>query len=697
MRARIREHFSHPSQTKSTFTHCTLLKSRYMSNPSTSIHSLPREIVEQVLLHLPIDTHIRHAAMSSRIMSQILLHDPHFARTHINRRCCIQSEWDLHLELESILNTLPLSYLTIVFQSLLVDTNGLQMYHWNFRNSPWQVLSQQRGEKMVARLSAVVQKENLPRLLDWLREWKHSSNQAAATILKDHVELFADHEFMTHAVTKGWTDVAQLLVDRGFDVSNYGNDVLEQAVDLDHWEVASILLQDKRVDPTIRNCILLSHIQSLQMAKAVLQDPRVTNGSFILSALLGHVEQVKSALQEPNWDPREPAYYCVKFSVKFNSPQCLEVLLSDERMVLDADIQRMSIKFAVDHGFWTVYHVLLRYAQFDLHDKDWGLLLLLCKKDNLDAFKAFESHERVKPWIGDRQRQLALHRCCAYGSIKILEYLLAQPDTDLDINSSELINTVIKYASLKAGRNQCEIMDLLASKEGFEMLHLEDTEPFLANSRMHASSALSKYILTEQQFFSSEYLQRAFDEACTTQSKSAVGMLIVLPGIQIDKLQYRNIRAMFQLFEQSTPEQVLCAIYFQFLRQAVGANDLVRQAALLRNGSRVLTIRELHAVFLDAGRRESCESWILLVKHLVEWQLAGGVLEDDVEDLGLFLQCCVVLGRLVASLDGSLVIDPTRSDGLSMDERGMVLEWVGRHELDSVAKFVQARTCDESG
>ncbi|KAJ3247686.1 hypothetical protein HDU78_003492 [Chytriomyces hyalinus] len=664
-----------------------------MPNPSVSIHSLPREVIEQVLLHLPIDAHIRKVAMSTRMMSQILLHDLHFARTHIERRCFIQSEEALHLELEEILDTLPISYLAVVFQLLLVDVNGLQLHRWNFRKSPWQELSQERGEKMVARLSAVLEKENLPRLLEWLCEWRNSSNQAATTILKDHVELFADHEFMIHAVTKGWTDVAQLLVDRGFNVSNYGNDVLEQAADLDHWEVVSILLQDKRVDPTLRNCMLLSHIRSVQMANAILQDPRVMNGSFILSALLGQVEQVKGALQDPNWDPREPAYYCVKFAVKFNRPQSLEALLSDERMLLDADIQRMSIKFAVDHGFWDVYHVLLRYAQFDLDNDHWHLLILLCKKDNLDAFKAFESHERVKPRMGDRQRHLVLHECCASGSIKILEHLLAQPGTDLDINSSKLINNVIKHASSKAGRNQREIMDLLASQERFEMLHFHDTDLFLANSRTYDSSALSKYILTEQRFFSSVYLQRVFNEACVTQSKSVVGMLIVLPGIQIDKLQCRYICEMFQLHVQSTAEQVLCAVYFQFLRQAVGANDFVRQTAILRNGSRVLTIRQLHTVFLDAGRREPRECWILLVKHVVEWQMTGGGLEEDAaEDLELFLQCCMVLGRVVACLDRSLVLDQTVSDGLLMDERTMVLEWVGRHKLDSVAQFVQAHT-----
>ncbi|KAJ3240833.1 hypothetical protein HDU81_002686 [Chytriomyces hyalinus] len=667
-----------------------------MSHFSISVQYLPREVLEQILLHLPIDAHIRHTAMSSAMMSHILLHDLHFARKHLETRCCTQSERVLYLELELILDTLPISYLAVVFQSLLVDMNGLKMYNWNFGSSPWQALSQRRGEKMVARLSAQLQKENLPRLLDWLCEWKHSSNLAAATILKDHVDLFADHDFMVHAVTKSWTDVAQLLVDRGFEVSTYGNDVLEQAVYLDHWEVASILLQDKRVDPTIGNCSLLSQTRSLEMAKTVLLDSRVTNGLFILSALLGQVEAVKTALQETNWDPREPAYFCVKFAVKFNSPETLEILLSDERMVLDDEIQRASIKFAVEQGFWSVFHVLLRYAQIDLHDDDWGLLHLLCEKDNLDAFKAFESHERIKPLMGEDQRHLALHRCCISGSIKILEYLLSQPDTDLDINSTELINNVIKYASSKAGRNQCEIMDLLASQEKFETLVLQDTEPFLANSRMHASSPLSKYILTEQRFFSSVYLQRVFDEACRTQSKSAVGMLIVLPGIQIVKLQYQYIREMFQLHVQSTPEQVLRAIYFQFLRQAVGANDVVRLAALLRNGASVLTIWQLQAVFFDAGRRESHKSWILLVKHVVRWQMTGGVLDDGAKDLGLFLQCCAALGRLVASMDGPL-LDQTRSDVLLMDERVMLLEYVGRHKLDSVAKFVQAHTRDESG
>ncbi|KAJ3236520.1 hypothetical protein HDU78_004613 [Chytriomyces hyalinus] len=334
-----------------------------------SLLSLPRELLEQILVNLPINDYICEVALSSKMLSQILLTDLAFARTHFDRRACVEPGGmnEIHIALDLILDTLPITYLAILFQSVLEDHEQLYKDDWVVGSS-WSVVSQPVADKLVAHLSPILEKQAVPRLLQWIYESQYPSSVAAMMILADNEDLPLSHtvvhSFMLHAITCGWREVVQSLMDRRFEVLNHGNHALETAADQDNCEMVALLLQDRRVDLSFMDYRIINCINSLEMAEVLLLDDRIPNGQFLLSVLQGDIEAVEAMLAEKDWDPSQPSDWSLKFATNQNRPDILEALLADERVQLMKGTQNVCMKLAVEREMWRVFDVLKAYSEY---------------------------------------------------------------------------------------------------------------------------------------------------------------------------------------------------------------------------------------------------------------------------------------------------------------------------------------------
>ncbi|KAJ3234972.1 hypothetical protein HDU81_000991 [Chytriomyces hyalinus] len=307
-------------------------------DPCMSLLSLPRELLEQILVHHPIDDYICEVALSSKALSQILLNDLAFSRTHFDKRICLEEGGTkgLHLALDPVLNSLPLTYLAVVFQSVLEGHDQL-LHDWTLGSS-WRAVSQPVAEKLVAHLSPILEKQAVPQLLQWMYESQYPSSVAALMILASNQDLpltnIEIHRFMVHAVTCGWNDVVQIL-----------------------------MAVDRRVDLSFMDCQIVNCINSLEMAQVILLDERFLNGQFLLSVLRGDMDAVEYRLEEKDWNPTEPNDLSIKFATDMNHPEILEAILADERVQLKTETQNHCIKSAVEREMWRVFDVLKAYAR----------------------------------------------------------------------------------------------------------------------------------------------------------------------------------------------------------------------------------------------------------------------------------------------------------------------------------------------
>ncbi|KAI8829404.1 hypothetical protein BJ741DRAFT_712966 [Chytriomyces cf. hyalinus JEL632] len=215
------------------------------------------------------------------------------------------------------------------------------------------------AEKLVAHVSSILEKQAVPRLLQWIYESQYPSGVAAMMILANNQDLPLSHTnihlFMLHAIAFGWREVVQTLMDRGFEVSNHGNHALETAADQDKCEMVKLLLQDRRVDLSYVDYRIVNLINSLEMAEVFLLDDRIPNGQFLLSVLQGDIEAVEAMLAEKDWDPTQPGDWCLKLATNQNRPDILELLLSDERVQLKKETQNVCMKLAVERPMWRVF------------------------------------------------------------------------------------------------------------------------------------------------------------------------------------------------------------------------------------------------------------------------------------------------------------------------------------------------------
>ncbi|KAJ3259628.1 hypothetical protein HDU77_001726 [Chytriomyces hyalinus] len=594
--------------------------------PRASLECLPPELLMQVLLNLPIDQHLHHAAVSSRVLALYLLSDPSFAARHFKAVLALSSSVQFFKTIESALTKLPVPYLIQIFRHIFVAPQRTYVRNWgedfchahgSFQHRPrlrygferlatnrelvrhnatswlrvsnahtnWLRVSKTHGNRIAQHL--LMQGELEPsatsHFLDWVCIWDRSGDMALQ-ILQHHDSLRTSDMFHTRAVELGWHKVVQVLVSRGLNVSHRRNELLQQAIRNNHCETIAVLLQDPRVDPTDNDYALFKICDHVEALRTLLSDSRVPNGHCLI------------AVMEGNSDVRNCASPPTSVSESMSITLCLNLL-----------------------------------------------------------------------------------RCTPQGSIRTLEHILNHVIATLVTSSEDLIYLLIDNDS----QNLFEILNLLPRISGFHPLTMENTSRCI--DRLETpNSALVKYLQTTQAVFTDIYLQRVFNTACEREIKFTAELLAVHPGVRVQSFQMEYLSTLFCIDSMLSASGKMTAIFDQSLCKAIhqlrkDKNDYSRATMILKDVHGFLSWNQLETLFVDSGTGGPQESWMLLLNHMIS-KRQQLVPESRVK--ADFTKCIMLLGTVVEYPD-----DPYR---ISVHDHVKLLAWIAQRKLNAVQAFLEA-------
>ncbi|KAJ3400745.1 hypothetical protein HDU80_006640 [Chytriomyces hyalinus] len=405
---------------------------------SPSTLPLPVEVAWMILLHLPIDEHILDVACASRLFSQMILRDARFVRRHIESQTPLSSDdaEDFYANAVRQFNKLPLLYLN----SILVDIFENQWFGDSFLRDLFCTvrLTSVAAWRLVCSLSWVLGESGISMMLEWMCD--DYSSEAVLAVLKRHPKTLASHSFMRRAVSLGWKDVVALLVRRGFNVSHERNDILVHAISEGDCDMVATLLQDRRIDLSLENYLLLHLAESLEVTQTLLSDERIPSGQFLLSVVAGDTNAVSKHVSFSNERCAISNNLALFLAVRFNHVGVLQVLLSNEHLPPDAETLRQHLQTGAQNANWDVFHAILANPRFQFQGDVARLLALLlyrynASKDDPDtdaAFKAmdaFLSHDSVEEWMRPAHWRTLFSFVCSGGSRRLQRCVLSKAGT----------------------------------------------------------------------------------------------------------------------------------------------------------------------------------------------------------------------------------------------------------------------------
>ncbi|KAJ3260040.1 Threonine aldolase [Chytriomyces hyalinus] len=500
-------------------------------------------------------------AQASRIFCEILLHDWRFAHRHMKffLTTYAEDEDQFYYEiLDEQPNDLPLPYAASMLRSCFTDYSyGNDIL---LDSSLYFSVSKHAGEKIVAFLEDFLDTDARAHMLEWMVGWAGISKQTVMDILRNDKDVPVPRRFMYTAAKNGWTDVGQLLLNRGFKVMPKAggvlapvgvladDSILTHAVRHGQNEMVALLVQDKQVNMSNHINSLYCLSKSLDIAETLFLAPRVKNGEFLLSIARGDVDAVTKHLDSSaNFNHANPNKSCLSVAIHYDQPDVLTVLMQDKRLLLtDSHHQNLLRDSAVGQS-WKVFRNLIGHPRSNPFQMKWKLFKLLCSgetyaEDRLEAFKAFVSREDVKKCMDCARWGEPLQLACKIGAMNLFKYVLTEAGDTVDINRSAVVGAAIERAS--ARQSGVQMLKILASRKSFRPLDTEMTGQLVSTLRA-PTSPLAEYVLSkDQRFFSPAYLQRAFNDACKSKVKRAVETLSQLPGIQVSPSQSEVIESL---------------------------------------------------------------------------------------------------------------------------------------------------------
>ncbi|KAJ3097782.1 hypothetical protein HK100_005258 [Physocladia obscura] len=272
--------------------------------PNTQLYSVPREVLQQIIWHLPIDEHLVNVAHVSNVLfGRTILSDFQSARTHIMQYSYSIRPFLNQLDHENkVWRNLPVTYKAAFFEQMFILKNV-----WLMQNC---VVSDSMGL-------------NIIKLFE--------------TVSFDYLSF--NGIVFRWACSVGNVPLVQMLLDHGVDPAIYGNDALQWAVTRGHEKVVELLLADARVDPAtdanfaLRSACIMGHGPTVQLLLTDKRsNPCVENGLCLRAAAQNdHVEVVKLLLADGRVDP----IVAIQPAARAKKYKALKLLLQDPRVPME--------------------------------------------------------------------------------------------------------------------------------------------------------------------------------------------------------------------------------------------------------------------------------------------------------------------------------------------------------------------------
>ncbi|KAJ3007511.1 UNVERIFIED_CONTAM: hypothetical protein HDU68_003473 [Siphonaria sp. JEL0065] len=415
---------------------------------STPLISLPQDIIEDILIHLPINHDLISVAIASKSsLALSIFASTSFARCHLKHQYaswCI-GIWEF-LDVAKIKDrafmVLPFSYMAAIYQEILVapepSVNTISIGNEAFfmDSNRWR-LSEREAMRLLTTFRSdpyIDLSVNDNRYIRWMVRGGHLLVVNMLLKMPSIDPSAKDNECILYATRLGYTSLARLLLTHPrVDPAAGDNLPIKVAVSGWHTETVRLLLQSPRVNPSVEKNFALKVAANAgyhEIVKLLLKASRlyisVEDGAAILgnACQQGFINIVQTLLEDGRVDPSYEQNKCLFLASQFGHVDVVKALLLDYRV--DPGVQGGNnngpIKIACQKGQTQVVELLLADARVNpsagtdicirsasLHGHVGVVLLLL-------------ADERVNPGI---YANIALRSACENGHVEVVRALLA--------------------------------------------------------------------------------------------------------------------------------------------------------------------------------------------------------------------------------------------------------------------------------
>ncbi|ORY27606.1 hypothetical protein BCR33DRAFT_725480 [Rhizoclosmatium globosum] len=376
---------------------------------------LPHELIRSVILHLPINKHLRSVALSSKLLfGDAILNDLTLARLHVQSLISPSvSMWE-YLDDNGIKynewKSLPFNYKCAVYSLILAEPvwllNG-NTSHTDFHamfHEPWRVpeeVSLQIIKTLVGVMDITSQKDRALRVAVMLGYT--STVEFLLSIEKVNPRVANEFCIIT-AILNNSTDIVGLLLNCDkIDLSYLSYDPFLIVCQRCNVDIVKLFLASGKVDPCAGNssCIVSanSNDASVDVLRALLEDGRANpagnNNRALLMALsfpTQNKEFAKVLLADPRVDPNR----AIPAVVLLGWTDLLELLLKHERVDPSQVGSEAVIEAIQSGGSMNCVRLLLADSRVDPSQNDNEALLTAVQSQNKDVLGLLLRDSRVR-------------------------------------------------------------------------------------------------------------------------------------------------------------------------------------------------------------------------------------------------------------------------------------------------------------
>ncbi|ORY45047.1 ankyrin [Rhizoclosmatium globosum] len=365
---------------------------------SIGIADLPGELIEQILLYVPIDNNLSNVGISYSGFAAFIFNSYYFSSAHYK-----SYGNGAALFTRDVWITLPLNYhiaiLSQLFQTPLMNHVRMSQV-LNLK------MSMERSVKVFRALERLPGSYNFraccERSLRWSCFWGYE--QVVACLLKQsQVNPAAKfNASLRHAAEFGYLGILNMLLEHtAVDPGDCLNYSLRMAAENGHIEIVKRLLSDDRVDPSAKRneaVILAAANGFTDIVELLMQDPRVDpsdcdNEAILTACQENHPETVKALLSDPRVDPSEFDNIAFNMAVENEMLEIVSILMKDPR-VNPGVMNSTPLLVASRLGSAKMVTLLLSDKRVDPSAWNGQAILNAIFEGHLDVVKVLAKHEK---------------------------------------------------------------------------------------------------------------------------------------------------------------------------------------------------------------------------------------------------------------------------------------------------------------
>ncbi|KAJ3025014.1 UNVERIFIED_CONTAM: hypothetical protein HDU68_007562 [Siphonaria sp. JEL0065] len=334
-----------------------------------SIAYFPPEMIEDVLLQLPIDSNLTAIASASKSQfAPFLLGNASFAKRHFRHKVSSSDTiWEYmdeaNIKFDGWLS-LPFNYMLAIYADILT--------------APVRIIDR-KGVKTVGKDAT----KNIVHPRRWENLPSHTALRIMKTLVRDPNDPLDtscnDNRPFRWAAYQNQVQVVDFLLTEcpNIDPNVFNHQVIGKVAEYGYAEMVKRLLQDSRIDPTSDDNYAIQcacEDGRVDVVRVLLEDGRADpssdqNYAICYASQKGRTDVVKMLLDDPRVDPSASDNFSIQRASWRGHTDIVKLLLSDSRVNPTAS-NNVPLRVASEYGHFGVVKVLLADHRVDPTAKD---------------------------------------------------------------------------------------------------------------------------------------------------------------------------------------------------------------------------------------------------------------------------------------------------------------------------------------